>query len=115
MSRPEQPLPTPGDGPASWDRVIDKMRGRDKLGEVRYGTRLRPHNGRDSLRDLQEELLDGAVYVENALRERDELLRQRDDLLAVVRHVLDNNASPYSLELARKVLADIEAGSGVVR
>jgi hypothetical protein len=109
LSQPEQPPPTPGEGPASWDGVIDKMRGRDRLGESRYGTRLRPHNGRDALRDLQEELLDGAVYAENALRERDELLRQLADLKAALRTVLDNRTSQYAAEMARKVLADVEA------
>jgi hypothetical protein len=76
----EQPLPTPNERPATWDLVIADMekgpwihkhlvtydmRTRDNLGHHRYGTRLQSHNGRDSLRDAYEEILDGAVYLKN--------------------------------------------------
>jgi hypothetical protein len=76
----EQPLPILNDRPATWDLVIldiEKgpwihkelvtydMRTRDNIGHHRYGHRLQSHNGRDSLRDAYEELLDGAVYLMN--------------------------------------------------
>lgn len=41
------------------------MQARDRLGAKRYGTRLQPHNGRDSLRDAYEEALDACVYLAN--------------------------------------------------
>jgi hypothetical protein len=75
--------------PASWDRVIEQMKSRDRLGVERYGVRLRPHNGRDSLRDVQEELLDGAVYIENAIAERDKLLADARTMAAALRAVFD--------------------------
>jgi len=67
----EQELPVANDNPAVWDLVLADMARRDKLGESRYGSRLQAHNGRDSLRDLYEELLDGAVYARQLMFERD--------------------------------------------
>lgn len=67
----EQPTPVPNDNPAVWDLVVADMKARDRLGERRYGTRLQAHNGRDSLRDLYEEILDSAVYARTLLYERD--------------------------------------------
>lgn len=39
------------------------MEARDRLGRERYGTPLQPHNGRDALRDLYEEILDAIAYA----------------------------------------------------
>ena len=85
----EQPAPT-GDGAAVWPLVLDDIdklvsrrliheqlaaaldadiRQRDALGRERYGTQLRLHNGRDALRDLYEETMDGAVYARQASAE----------------------------------------------
>lgn len=44
---------------------------REKLGTARYGTALHAHNGRDALLDAYEEALDLAVYLKQALIERD--------------------------------------------
>lgn len=57
--------------PAIWDLVITDMNARDAMGERKYGTRLKPHNGRDVLKDAYEEALDLAVYLRQALYERD--------------------------------------------
>ncbi len=67
----EQPSPVPNDRPAVWDLVIDDMRARDALGRARYGTPLQAGNGRDALRDAYEEALDLAVYLRQAIAERD--------------------------------------------
>lgn len=66
-----QPDPTPNDRPAVWDLVLDDMQARDRLGAARYGTRLQPFNGRDTLRDAYEEALDLAVYLRQVIYERD--------------------------------------------
>lgn len=71
MSDESQPAPLPSESPAVWDLVSADMAARDRLGESRYGTRLRPHNGRDALRDLYEELLDAAAYIRQVMYERD--------------------------------------------
>lgn len=67
----EQPAPRKSNGPAIWDLVIQDMRVRDALGRERYGTPLQPHNGRDALHDAYAEALDLAVYLRQAIFERD--------------------------------------------
>lgn len=67
----EQPAPTPNDRPAVWPLVVVDMHARDALGRGRYGTPLQPHNGRDALSDAYQEALDLAVYLRQALYERD--------------------------------------------
>lgn len=67
-----QPAPTESAGPAIWDLVIADMRARDQVGTARYGTRLRPHNGRDALIDAYQEALDLCCYLRQAIYERDE-------------------------------------------
>lgn len=82
-----QPPPDPEWTIDAWDMVIDytqaridqyvvrpqptlealreDMRQRRRLGLVRYGVPVHPANGRDSLRDIYEELLDATVYAMN--------------------------------------------------
>lgn len=67
----DQPAPTPNDMPAVWHQVIADMRARNNLGLRRYGMMLQPFNGRDALRDAYEEALDLAVYLRQAIMERD--------------------------------------------
>ena len=67
----EQPPPIHSDHPAVWPLVIADMRRRDAFGEGKYGTRLRPHNGRDSLLDAYQEALDLCVYLRQRSYERD--------------------------------------------
>jgi hypothetical protein len=67
----DQPLPTPNQHPAIADLVQADLEGRRQLGVQRYGTPLQPHNGRDALRDLYEELLDGVCYLRQVMYERD--------------------------------------------
>lgn len=78
--RPEdQPMPAKNDRPSVQSMVIADIEAREQVGISRYGTALQPFNGRDALRDLYEELLDGAMYVKQQMIERDakaESLRQ---------------------------------------
>jgi hypothetical protein len=67
----EQAAPTPNSLPAVWDLVIGDMRARDEGGRAKYGTRLQPHNGRDALVDAYQEAIDLAVYLRQAIYERD--------------------------------------------
>lgn len=66
-----QPSPTANTLPAVWDLVIRDMLDRDLTGLDRYGVRLQPYNGRDPLIDAYQELLDAAVYIRQAIYERD--------------------------------------------
>lgn len=69
-----QPPPTPNDAPPIHEAVIADPRERAEVGRAQYGTYLQPHNGRDALRDLYEELLDAAQYARQAMVERDAMV-----------------------------------------
>lgn len=75
-----QPNPIPNTHRSVHDIVIDDIQGvfslatekaavraalreRKEKGLETYGTILQPHNGRNALQDLLEELLDGACYA----------------------------------------------------
>lgn len=68
---PEQAPPKPSNSPAMWDLVISDMNERDREGLQKYGVRLQAHNGRDVLLDAYQEALDLAVYLRQAIYERD--------------------------------------------
>lgn len=53
-----------------WDLVIEDMKNRDKIGRERYGVPLTINNNRDALQDAYEEALDLAVYLKQAILER---------------------------------------------
>ena len=67
----EQPLPVPSDAPPVQEMVIADIRTRMQVGLERYGTLLQPNNGRDALRDAYEEAIDLAMYLRQAIAERD--------------------------------------------
>lgn len=67
----KQPRPRRSHLPAVWDLVLYDIALRDKEGERRYGTRLKPHNGRDALVDAYQEAMDLVVYLRQAIFERD--------------------------------------------
>lgn len=67
----DQPLPEVNNLPDIQTQVIADIEARRQVGISRYGTALQPHNGRDSLRDLYEELLDAAMYIKQVMVERD--------------------------------------------
>jgi hypothetical protein len=54
--------------------VRSDLEERERLGISRYGTALFPHNGRDALKDLYEELLDACCYVKQVMVEREAAL-----------------------------------------
>lgn len=66
-----QPSPIKNSNPAIWDLVIEDMKERNQIGTVKYETPLQPFNGRDALVDAYQEALDLAVYLRQAIWERD--------------------------------------------
>lgn len=90
-----QPSPIPNDKPALWpmviedfrngfmrepemsiegyrnlvSKIVDDMHARDQFGRNKYGVPLQAGNGRDSLKDSYEELLDAAVYLKQSIEE----------------------------------------------
>lgn len=67
----DQPLPIQNDAPDIQSQVIADIEERRQLGISRYGTALQPNNGRDALRDAYEEAIDLAMYLKQAIIERD--------------------------------------------
>lgn len=67
----EQAAPVANANPAVWPLVLDDMKARDGEGRRKYGVPLQPHNGRDTLVDLYQELLDAVVYTRTLIFERD--------------------------------------------
>lgn len=67
----KQQPPIPSDGPAIWELVRKDMESRDQTGRAKYGQPLQPHNGRDGLVDLYQELLDAVAYTRQLIYERD--------------------------------------------
>lgn len=67
-----QPLPVhvPGGEPIH-DVAMRAIQYRRAHGEKKYGTVLQARNGRDALIDCAEELLDGLLYITQAIIERD--------------------------------------------
>ncbi len=65
-----QPKPVPNNRPPTWHQVVADMLKRDNEGREKYNTPLQAFNGRDSLQDAYEEVLDLAVYLKNAIIER---------------------------------------------
>ena len=56
------------------NRISQEVPLRRQVGIERYGTALQPFNGRDSLRDLWEELLDASTYFMQVEAEYSELV-----------------------------------------
>lgn len=68
----EQPPPVPRPGVQSIQAAVRAdLEERERLGIERYKTSLQPFNGRDALVDAYQEALDLAVYLKQALVERD--------------------------------------------
>jgi len=75
MSIEDQPPPEPSEHPNVWGLVMADMIERDRIGRSRYGTPLRPFNGRKALVDLYQELLDAVAYIRQEIYERERLNR----------------------------------------
>lgn len=72
----DQPLPVKNDRPYVHDLLKEEVERRKQIGVERYGTPLQPFNGRNTLLDVLEELIDGSVYVMTAMTEASEVLDQ---------------------------------------
>jgi|APSaa5957512622_1039677.scaffolds.fasta_scaffold17693_3 hypothetical protein len=66
----EQDPPIENEGDVTFE-VIKDLEDRRQLGIERYGTHLQPFNGRDSLVDAYQEMLDFVVYIKQYLIEQD--------------------------------------------
>lgn len=66
-----QPMPKASYAPIAHRMVQDDLERRLEVGIQRYGQPLQAFNGRNSLRDAYEEVLDLAVYLRNAIYEQE--------------------------------------------
>jgi len=69
-----QPMPTKNDSVPIADLVIAAIEKRKEKGVVTYGTLLQKFNGRNSVYDAFEEILDMACYTQQWLQEREEIV-----------------------------------------
>ncbi len=94
----QQPKPTPSDGPAIVDLVIGDLCERARVGEAKYGTRLRAGNGRDALVDAYQETLDQAKYLRQEIEERRAAAERRltaDEILEIARNAAAGDRPSY--------------------
>ena len=70
MSKVDKNEPMPkGNGTVVIDEVISDLSKRSEMGKNKYGTLLKTNNGRNSLMDLYQELLDACMYIKQKLME----------------------------------------------
>jgi hypothetical protein len=60
-----------GSGNPILGMVLADLTNRALEGKEKYGEPLKAHNGRNALWDLYQELLDAAMYIRQAIEERD--------------------------------------------
>lgn len=79
--------------------VITMMKERDGMGFKKHGTHLTPNNGRDSLIDAMQEVLDAVVYLQNALLEEEDTILKKflDDSIEFSFLLIDNLAVIWSI------------------
>jgi len=77
-----EPAPQPSEHPAIQPMVVSELldgpeglandiNERAAMGLEKYGTLLKPFNGRNALNDLYQEILDAIVYARQAIYEKD--------------------------------------------
>ena len=67
----DQPDPVHNDSVSIHDLVIVDIAQRKQFGLDKYGTYLQAGNGRKSLRDAYEEVLDAACYIRTLIEEEE--------------------------------------------
>ena len=75
------------------ESIAEDTEARIRLGEKKYGTRLKAHNGRDAMLDLYQEILDGCNYARQLVIENKDdgsLFKQLVILATIVKGKLDN-------------------------
>lgn len=101
----DQSAPTHSEGIAIADLVIADIQDRKKIGFERYGTLLRPFNGRVALVDAYQEIIDLSLYCRQQIEEQTQLLEAVDGAIAAYR---SNRADlPVDLKTALESLIKI--------
>ena len=87
-------MPTQSDSQPIFERIIAEVRSRAESGKANYGTYLQPHNGRNAMQDLKEELLDAAHYAEQHINEVADLKAEVDRLRTLLAEAEAREAGP---------------------
>jgi len=95
-----QKEPVPNDSRPIWDLVIADINKRDNTGLKKYGTRLQAFNGRNSILDVYEELLDAVVYTRQYMEERKEII---EFLKKISRGPIEEDVSYEIFNLLKKL------------
>lgn len=74
-----EPPPEDSDHPAVWDLIKQDIEERDVYGQNKYGTRLKPFNGRDPTVDAYQEVLDLLVYHRQMIYEFSKLKEELEN------------------------------------
>lgn len=82
-----QPDPVANDNPVIHELLIEMIQQRLDLGIKKYGVPIKPFNGRRSLQDVLDELLDASVYVLQEIEERKALEKRIGHLVARVQEL----------------------------
>lgn len=59
-----------------FDELIKDIQERNEVGRKTYGREMRPFDGRNSLREAYEEILDCAAYLKKCLMETEEIFEE---------------------------------------
>ncbi len=70
--------------------ILNALEDRSRMGEMKYGTVLREHNGRDCVNDLEQELLDALQYLQQAKMEQRKIPRRLRLELKMLLELLEN-------------------------
>lgn len=89
-----QPTPKPNNTQPIHEQVIDDIKRRAEVGKQNYGTYLQVGNGRDSLLDAYEEAQDKALYLKQAILERDDLVMELEAAREEVRRLREVVTAP---------------------
>jgi hypothetical protein len=79
------------------NEIAEDIEARIRLGERKYGTRLKAFNGREPLMDLYQEVLDGINYSQQCVIEGKDDGSLRDPLIALAVEInkrLKNGTNP---------------------
>ena len=61
----------PDDPDGIWNSVVEDMKARNDFGFKKYGVALKANDGRKTIQDLYEELLDACVYTKKLIKEQE--------------------------------------------
>lgn len=90
-----EPAPIANNNPSIHDLVIEDIKDRKQFGLEKYDTILQAGNGRESLTDAYQEILDLSVYLRQFLEEQKQAKKERDALVAalseIVKHFADES------------------------